>query len=318
MIVFLSGGGIKCAYQIIVLRALRASVSKIVGISFGAIMGYFACLGLYDEAISFCRSIDGRGPDPCLRVFGIEKYLQKIPIIRVIYNACWILKSMSVKGLFVPDYGHMCLMNIHRIHKHNENLKTLNVIVFNTTLNKKETISGTHPLLVDYIIASCALWAIFPPVSIRRLRGECVCGEQCRDCVDEVYCNCDNKSHKYNEYVDAGFLYYIPYDKKLTTQSSSNQLILLGSDINNITKLQTGNNLVEYLHNLINYISDKYMERRLIEWKQEWSCSGNTYVVNYEVTSSSAISTGNIDRILKFGEHISKQISMDISQFRCF
>ena len=60
--IILSGGGTRCAYQLSFLEELMNNykndakdgiIDKIYGTSFGALVGFFVCLGRYEDLYNF-------------------------------------------------------------------------------------------------------------------------------------------------------------------------------------------------------------------------------------------------------------------------
>lgn len=270
---YLEGGGAKCTYQLTFLKHLfnnnnfnnNFELESIWAISFGSVMAY---LFLLDE-VDLAKKLLEQGDNILIKSFDLSKYtffINKIPFIgkyfETLGNAIWIMNSLKEHGLFKPDniekYLQYALMknknNIHKLYK-------LNVMVYNITKNKSQVINGDHPLIIDYILAGMSVWLLFPPRKIKLLKSECDCNINC-DCRsnnNDIYCNCSNEFHKYNDFIDIGFMHTIPFDN--ISQDISNNLIncyLLTNPINNTVNLSKGNNLLEYMYNIIDTVSSKY------------------------------------------------------------
>ena len=327
--VYLAGGGMKCVYQASFLKRLEAEtevpINNVVGLSFGSVMGYGACTGRHEEIIEFCRSLSPANLVPCFDLWGYGKFVRSLPLVgRVLgslLDIIWILNALRVKGLFRPTFGEGFLQRIAPTGSQSDKLRRFRCVVYNVTRARTEAIEGTHPLIADYIVASCSRWLIFPPRLIRRLRSECECGEQCADTGCGPYhgshsphdppdphdlCQCTHADHHSNEYIDAGFHGTIPYDLRSqipAEQRSETELLLTTEDIRShqAETFTTGTNLLEYLDNLVSLTSGTLSRNRLEEWMKEWMKEwGHTpdtrvFVINYRPRVTRAI---EIDRDL--------------------
>lgn len=150
---------------------------------------------------------------------GIGKYvILLVDMISVLFNA--------LKGYIytVDDFVRLINyidrsneMDFTRRFKTNEKkvLQTLNVHVYNITLNRSEIIKGSHPLFKRYLLASLARLTFFEPIKIQMMSNECRCNDECINCnkirnnnsifinpEGQNICTCENISHRYNEFVD--------------------------------------------------------------------------------------------------------------------
>lgn len=321
---YLCGGGVKCSYQATFLKELNKSheINNIISLSFGSLIGYSISLGYYDEIIEFCKTLTPDALVPCFKYYNnlnqLSVYCSKIPIIglyvskfiNMIIKIIWIGFAMKKKGFYVPTFGEHYLDKIIINKKNNLNkLSKFWCVVYNVTKNKIELVNGTHPLIEKYIVASCSLWVIFPPVKVQRLTSECDCDDNCDCDKTNVYCNCTIENHKYNEYVDPGFILTIPYiDVNIHDNHSDNNhnnqidMIFTSFDINNPNKTiarNTGNNMIEYLNNLIG-IASNMSQSNIIN---RWEIKNETYVINYDppVTNPTDINTHVIKKIMNDG-----------------
>lgn len=316
---YLEGGGSKCSYQLSTLKHLfenkyfndNFELESIYGISFGAVMGYFYLLKEFDASKKML--IDGE--NLLNKSIDISKYLyyiKKIPFIsnyvNSIENIIWILYSLKNYGLFDQRIIEKHLRNVSK--SENNLLHKLNVLVYNINKNKVQIINGSHPLIIDYIMASMSVWLIFPPKKINLLKEECECDLNCKCNIEgSIYCNCNLDSHRYNEFMDIGFLYTIPFE---CISDNSNNLIncyLLTNPLNNDIAMSKGNNLLEYLYNIIDTLSTKH--QNLIMNKINFNLQNNNKILHV-IYNNSGLKTSeiNIDKInmnIKKGYKISKK-----------
>jgi len=336
--IYLSGGGTKCSYQGTFLKKLNDnnnySIENIIGLSFGSIVGYMTCLGLYDEIIEFCKNLTPTALVPCSNLYiyivKFSEIVSKIPLIgtymsqhiAVIAKILWIVIAISQKGLFIPEFGEKYLEKIHtqNIEDSDAKLNKFWCIVYNVTKNKLEIINGTHPLIKKYLVASCSLWIIFPPVKITRLSTECDCVDGCNCSKSETYCTCSNESHKINEFIDPGFTRFIPYgndsiygntefSRRINNEDIDIDLVCTTMNIkrlgDNACNFNTGNNLFEYLDNLVTMCADM-SQKNIIQ--NEWNryINQKTYIINYEspIKKPTDINREMINKILADGEKL--------------
>lgn len=310
----LSGGGTRCAYQMSFLEHLTKNkyfknkfyIDKIYGTSFGAFVGFYILLNKLDIIKEFFSNIDEDSLEPCyqLNLFGLYKVINKIPLVNYLFkflnNIIWLLVSIKKKGFYKTDYGEKYLNKLNLNNFDYNLLDKFECCVYNITKNKIQFIKGSHPLIKEYIIASSALWLVFPPKIIKQLKSECVCNNKC-DCSKvqtknneddatihqtknneddatihqdnvkvksinnggninnitniEIYCDCSNQKHQYNEYIDGGILKQIPIKIDEDDNFDGIYYVLTTKDIYKLDKnfkiLNTGNNLFEYLDQII-------------------------------------------------------------------
>jgi predicted acylesterase/phospholipase RssA len=272
---YLSGGGLKCCYQLTFIKNIMNDsflkdhiyIDKIYGTSFGAVIGYCICLSKYDIMREYCLSLKSDNLIPCCK---ISQYINRLAwfnnysILKVVYkiltkisNLLWLINGVKNKGFYLSTNGLQFLNDIKVTKKDNPKLSKFYCCVFNVTLNKIQYICGIHPLITTYITASCALWLFFKPIFIKQLKNECSCTLTCKcNCSNDIYCECSIYLHRYNEFIDGGILKPIPYvrDKKY----NGFEYILTVDNLNNINNnksiLNTNNNLLKYLNNIINYL----------------------------------------------------------------
>lgn len=342
--IYLSGGGTKCSYQGTFLKKLnennKYSTENIIGLSFGSIVGYMACLGLYDEIIEFCKNLTPTALIPCsslyVYIMKFSEIVSKIPFIgmymsqniAVIAKILWILIAISQKGLFVPEFGEKYLEKIHTedIDNANTKLNKFWCIVYNVTKNKLEIINGTHPLIKKYLVASCSLWVIFPPVKIPKLSTECECGDGCNCSKSEIYCTCSNQNHCMNEFIDPGFTRFIPYgndsiygnneySQRVNNKDIDANIVCTTMDVKRLVNsnyhFSTGSNLFEYLDNLVTMCADMSQKNIVqTEWNKNTEKNKNnpltTYIINYEspIKKPTDINREMINQILADGEKL--------------
>lgn len=296
--IYLSGGGIKCAYQISFLNYLinnkefndKYVINNIYCVSFGGFVGYAYVNGTLDILQSIFLKFSNKSDilKKTFELWGI-KYISMIPIIGKIicflFDMIWLLKGIKEKGFYKFDIGYSMIKDLT---SKNNKLDAFNCYVYNITKNKLECINGSHPLLHQYMIASCCYWGLFKPVFIQMLCNECECTSACYNICkinNNIYCQCSY--HQYNEFIDAGieqihpFVNLLPSD--LLCQSKDKQddhihLLLATENLkNNTVKVHTGNNIIEYLVNLINHNINKaslYMSK---SWNKN-----NNIIINYQ------------------------------------
>ena len=285
----ISGGGIKCVYQITFLKELLTSNkynekydnTLIYGTSFGALVGFCACINKYDILIKFFESLSVTSLVPWFDLWGTKKYLTKIPflgnLICMFVDAIWLIISINKKSLYSPETGMKFLDNID-ISDCKDRLSNYWCTVYNVTQNKTEWIKGTHPLIKEYITASCSVWVLFPPISIKLLKSQCVCDSNCKFCnkskhnMDE-FCTCKDSNHQFNEFIDGGLCEYIPLHiiEQDIREKTITPTYIFASDCEytfifpSISCNHTGSHLFEYLHKLISFLIEKNISHRLTD-----------------------------------------------------
>ena len=157
-------------------------------------------------------------------------------IFNSINNIIWILKGIYEKGLYDQTKGMDVLFNSELNQKQLNSLKNYFCCVYNITKQKIEYINVSHPLIKEYICASASLWIIFKPKLIQQLKSECQCNSLC-NCFNDInkeniFCNCTNISHRYNEFMDGGILKPIPFEHDMEFEGK--YLIMTTKDIDRI------------------------------------------------------------------------------------
>lgn len=304
---FLEGGGSKCSYQTSFLSELLSDESvsntfeldSLWGISFGAIVSYLYLLDKSHILNDFLLN----GNQILIRSFDLWGYyeiIQSIPFIGNIMcsllDLIWILYSVYCYGLFKQDVIEHLLRENYRCDK---NLAKLNVIVFNITKNKTEIVNGTHPLIIEYILASSACWLLFPPKKIRKLSSECDCDLNCNCNKSEQFCTC--LMHQCEEYMDNGMLHTIPFDYN-DQQNEFVNCYLLTNNSDNDFVLNKGANLFEYLFNIIDCSSHNY-QRLLLQKLNLFDMKQKN--ITHVIYNNSGLKTAEID-IKKINNNLEK------------
>lgn len=281
--IYLAGGGVKCCYQPIFLKEYekKHKINNIIGLSFGAFIGYACTLGYYEETIDFCKKITPESLIPCYDKSKMINIIKKIPFIGLkiaeyvekIIKIIWIMYAISGKGFYIQNFGTEFMEKLKKKDDYNQNkhkLKKFWCLVYNVSKNKLELINGLDPFIDKYIAASCSLWLIFQPLIING-----------------------------NEYIDPGFDRLIPFGEDLELLNEEYKLSLSKANIdilcttynikyyndNHISTNQhihftTGLNLFEYLDNLISLLIDfnQYYKYNY-EWKNK--LKRKTLIINY-------------------------------------
>lgn len=261
---YLSGGGVKCAYQAPFIKHLLdtgTELNEIYGTSFGAFVGYFVCLDKYDIIDEFFLTLNKDMLEPCFTL--MRSVIANIPLIGNIIKQLWLCYAIKNKGFYLTSYAEQFLNKFLLTPDDITKLKRFYCCVFNVTKGTHQYIRGNHPLIHDYIIASCSLWMAFPPKHIRQLCTECLCNNACENCYDkkkylekpELFCNCP--THQYNEFIDGGVLRHIPFEKELHYDKNIMHFVLALDDITSVINgninISTGDNMFDYLNNLIRF-----------------------------------------------------------------
>ena len=122
--IILSGGGTKCCYQISFLRELlqspkfrsRYDITEFYGTSFGALVGFCACLGEFDELTQFFKTLTKDSLVPWFNMWGSRDYINKIPLVGYVMSLTidliWIMTSIGKKGMYNPKPGEDFLNKI--------------------------------------------------------------------------------------------------------------------------------------------------------------------------------------------------------------
>lgn len=297
MNILLSGGGVKCAFQLGILKSIpNDKINSIYGVSFGCIVGYCKLLDQSEILIDFFNNLANIGITRSLS-YGklLDDIVKKIPIINNLADIIWILYSIFNNGFYDPDQGYDLLKKLDSHAFDKNHVHKLKCTVFNITMNKIEIINGDHPLIHKYLISACAHWALYKPQTIRRLTTECVCDDNCKCNKGEEFCNCLNDDHKNNVFVDAGF------DQIYPTIDLKNEKKLILVTGKGIKKLTVGKNMIEYLLNVISYQIDKQSSLLL-----ESESNENTLIITYSppIEKPDDINTDKIKQMLNDGEQI--------------
>ncbi|QKF94046.1 patatin-like phospholipase [Fadolivirus algeromassiliense] len=304
--VILQGGGTRCAYQMSFLNKLlsdtnftnRFTINDIYGTSFGALVGYFACIKRLDILHNFFMSLNENSLKPHFNLWGYIDYIKNIPfigkVISVIVDIIWIIKSITYKSLYDQNIGIKQLFDIKLDDIQKENLKHYYCCVYNITKQKTEYINGTHPLLNDYILASSSLWIVFKPKLIPQLKSECICDQNCCCYLTKFtnpndICDCNVDTHKFNEFMDGGILKPIPYE--YDKSFNGKYLILTTKDIDRINNRDflfnnTGEHLFEYLDNIITFLVEYHQHLDMQYVNRDWHKNHNIYLINYKPKSN--------------------------------
>ncbi len=306
--IVLAGGGSKCAYQVTFLEALLQSpefqskyeVEEIIGTSFGAIVGFFVCIGEYELIYRFFSQLNNDSLKPVFDLWGYASWLKAIPMIGnwlgYILDIMWIMVGIHKKGLYTPSNGMKLLDGINlQADNIQDKLNKFTCCVYNVTLGKVEYIKGTHPLIKEYLIASSALWIVFPPQEINRLTVECICDSTCNCSPELLYCNCTNKMHRINEFIDGGVQMPVPIPSALLDEYDTNSIndveyfVLTTRDVYGLKEcandfVETGDNMFAYLDGVITFLVNQRQAQIVADTK--WCERENVRLINYDPEST--------------------------------
>lgn len=329
----LQGGGTRCAYQLSFLNKIIKNIqfnnifkiNNVVGTSFGAIVGYFYCIDKMDILYDFFMKLNKNSLQPHFDLWGYKNIIIKIPfignIVGVIIDMVWIIKSIVYKGLYDQTNQINTLLNIELNTQQKQNLKKYYCCVYNITKQKIEYINGTHPLLLDYIIASSSLWIVFKPKLIKQLKSECICDENCvcyktKNDKSNDYCDCHIETHKFNEFMDGGILKPIPYEKDDTYDGK--YLILTTKDLDKINNKNfifknSGRHLFEYLDNIITFLVEYHQHLDMKYINKEWHKNNNVYLINYKPKNNDPLLLNKeiITEYINDGNHLADNFLKD-------
>ncbi len=306
----LAGGGTRCAFQLKFIERLfkderykeTHEIDHIYGTSFGAFVGLFICIDRIDLIHDFFMNLNNNSLKPWFNLWGFDRYFRCLPIIGsffgVLIDIVWLLISIKKKSMYSPSYGSdfLQLVDIHD-EETKEKLRNFSCCVYNVTKGRTEFINGTHVLIKDYIIASASLWIVFPPVTIRQLKTECVCslslGCDCQTDCESVFCTCANKTHQFNEYIDGGILKPIPLPTLLHESSSlftGTYYVITTKNFYDIVNKDlkfnhTGSHLFDYLDKIINYLIDYVQHMEISYVSENWVSHKNVKLINYNLSS---------------------------------
>ncbi len=321
--IILQGGGTRCAYQVSFLNTfiknnIKYKINTVYGTSFGALVGYFFCIRRLDMLYNFFLSLNEDRLKKHFDFFGYGKYLINIPILGFFFNwfikIVWLLQSIEQKSLYNQDSCIDNIFNLELTKSQKQNLSNFYCCVYNITKQKTEYINGTHPLIIDYILASSSLWILFKPKLIRQLNTECICNDRCvcKSNPESIYCECNDNTHKYNEYMDGGLLKPIPFEHNLCNEGK--YLVLTTKNIHNIKNKKfifnhSGSNLFEYLDNIITHLVEyiQYIEIEFIN--KNWYSSPNIHLINYDpgVTDPSIVDKTIIENYMNDGKVLAQR-----------
>ncbi len=296
----LSGGGTKCAFHGAFLHRIlhnpkfinKHYIDRIYGTSFGALIGFFVCLDRFDVIKDFFGNLNRDTLVPWFNCWGYGKYLKKIPLLGkmfgLIIDIIWLLISIKRKSLYSPIYGENILNSVSIDDKKSKKkLEKFYCCVYNVTQEKEQYVNGTHPLIKDYLLASSALWIVFPPRKIRQFKAECLCDELCNCKKDDMeeFCDCKNESHQYNEFIDGGVMKPIPM--VLDNDFEGMYYVLTTKDVHSLASkdLQfnhTGKHLFEYLDKLISFLIDYHQHIEISHINKNWHEHHKINLINYK------------------------------------
>lgn len=308
--IILQGGGTRCAYQMAFLNKIlfdgnfkqQYKINNIFGTSFGALVGYFFCINRLDILNNFFMTLNENSLKPHFDLWGYANIIKKLPLIGKwlckIIDIIWIMKSIINKSLYDQKNEIKKLFDVRLDEIQIKNLENYYCCVYNITKQKIEYINGKHPLLLDYVEASSSLWIVFKPKSIHQLKSECICTETCNCYITKTlypnrFCDCMIDAHKKNEFMDGGILKPIPYEHN---QENFNEkyLILTTKDIDRIANKNflfndTGNNLFEYLDNIITFLVEYHQYLNINYINKNWHKNENIYLINYKPKNNSPL-----------------------------
>jgi predicted acylesterase/phospholipase RssA len=311
--IILSGGGTRCAYQLALFEKLHDSevfscsyeIDKIYGTSFGSLVGFFICLDRYNELKQFFLNLDENSLKPWFDLWGYGATIRKIPLlgsfIGTVIDIIWLLVSLRKKSLFEPSYGVSFLDSVQLDESDMIKLERFYCCVYNVTKGDVQFIQGSHPFIKTYLIASSALWLIFPPVQIHQLKSECVCTDCC-DCdkaADNLnnLCSCSTDSHRVNEFVDGGLSKHIPLFATDNTFQGETFIVCTNIVKKDNKLLSTGNHLLQYLDNIIGFLGDQYIYYDLQDQLKKIN-KGNIKMIEY--SSSAKVTDVGKENITNF------------------
>ena len=305
--IYLSGGGIKCAYQITLLEKLindkwfcdHFTIRNIYCVSFGCFVGYALIMDNLQLLKKLFLAFDDNTLTKTFQLWGIH-----IPIIGKIINfiskIIWILYGFFNKGYYTSTIGYKLIKAL--TNKSNEsNIPKLNCYVFNVSKNKLELINGMDKYFPDYVIASCSCWGLFKPIFING--SEYIDGG-----IIQV--------HPFVNLEQGGFGFGFGSGSSLETSpgfgSSPNptqpiRLLLSTTNLDNLNniKLDTGTNILEYMSNLISFLIDKNMFQISRLWY-----GPNNIIVNYDppIKLPHIINNDKIKQMFADGEVLGAQV----------
>jgi predicted acylesterase/phospholipase RssA len=264
---YLEGGGAKCIYQLSFIHKLllyinnsnKYQLNSINTISFGSIIAFLILNNNYEHGIDIFTN-DKFALVKSFDLGIIDSFIRNTPLIGKyfgnIIDSLWVLVGINKYGLFNIDNIQEIIHSIPIKDENMDNLKKLNIYVYNLTKNKIEVINGNHYLIKEYLIAAISCWLLFKPIKITKLRSECECNDKCiNECTkitNDKLCHCSQ--HMYNEYMDAGFIYNVPIHCLQDNYSLTEQVTncyLMTEDINDPIEINKGPNLLSFMFELI-------------------------------------------------------------------
>ena len=257
---FLSGGGMKCSFQLAFLNDYIEkygidNIENIYCISFANFVAYFLILDKFTEIYNYFVELTPETMKKSIAFEKTEKVLRCIPFVNrlcdPLFNSIWIMYSILNLGLYDPSIGYELLKKAENPEK-SHLLKKLKCLVYNVTDGKMEIISGDNPNIHSYIMASCAHWGLYPPVKI---------GEK--------------------TFIDGGIDDIQIFINVLNEESRKDSLniVLATDDIYQLdtNMLSIGKNMIEYLINVSSHLIDKNVSFRL----EKFNHTKNIFIVAY-------------------------------------
>ena len=278
---YLSGGGIKCAYQIALLETLinnkffndNYKIRNIHCVSFGCFVGYAFVNKKLNVLKELFLNFNQNTLKKNFALWGINLPLIG-RIINFVSNIIWIFYSFMRRGFYSNKIGYDILNKIENTQIKNNKLNKLICYAFNMETSKLEQIYGNNNKIKDYIIASCSCWGLFEPKIINNM-----------------------------EYIDGGLEQLHPFvnldddnnDKKII------KILLSTVDLKtlNNVKINKSNNIIEYFIGLINYLIDTKMYKMSLDWNKP-----NHIIVNYTPPIETPHTIDNIKIIQMFKDGI--------------
>ena len=330
MNIYLSGGGAKSLFQLRILNNIKKETStnnittgkilnkynlnNIYGVSFGSVIGMYAINDKLDKLEKFVFDKKNRQIVKNFNLFGLRYYIRQIPLIGYYSNKAldvmWLIYSLCTGYMLEHSSFDKILNNIGKIDK--EKSKKFYTLVYNISDNKSEFIRGDHPLIFDYIKASCSIWGIFKPMNVIRLSTECECDNSC-DCDRQQnnidFCSCSNMNHKYKQYIDFGLIQTYPLKEIIPDEHKDNyhSMYLMTNNMKKLkhAKIYQRGNLIEKLYEIISFLINQRNGDHY-----EASCKNKTMYISYTPPMDSPINLDEqtIKSIVNDGDKIYSQM----------
>jgi predicted patatin/cPLA2 family phospholipase len=262
----LSGGGVKCLYQIIFLQKVLklTSAFQIHGVSFGAIIGFYICIGQGEKLLNYMKTYQFTPSLPLLSyIKPLTKYKYIGKYIDYVYDFIWVTYSIYHGSFYSFNTTMLDETFDNLTTKDKQYLENYHCYVYNLTDNKPEVIKGTDIHIKDFLIAACSCWGMYNPVVI------------------------NNK-----KYIDYGIISNIPLLKEYSVQNNKNDIdneenkcidvILTTDDIESLSsgreniKIEENVNLISYLLALVSFSIDSKVKHHFPIDKLQ-----NYQVINY-------------------------------------